>query len=339
MMITDVTRSIARLQDGMTHIVLSVVVAGLVCCAPQAAAQAYPGKAIRLIVAFPPGGNVDITARILGAALTEQFGQSVFVDNRAGGDGMIGGSLVAKSAPDGYTLLVASGGSMTIAPATTANMPYDPAKDFTAIGMVQISPYALVASFRTPVASLDLRGLIAFAKKRPGQVTVSYSAGPAPLLAIELLQNMGGVKLLPVPYKGSVQAMSELVGGQVDTLMTNLPSVIGFLREGRLKGLAVTTLKRSSVMPDIPTLDESGLRGFEASTFIGVLGPAATPQPIVKTFNEAVLRVVRSAAIREKFRDMGADPQETTPEQFSATIRNDIDKWKKVARAAGMKAE
>lgn len=320
------------------RILTSLVVAALAWCAPAAIAQTYPSKPIRLIVPWPPGGNVDITGRILGASLTEQFGQTVIIDNRGGAGGTLGSNIVAKSTPDGYTLLMASSGSVTSGPAVYANMPYDPVRDLVAISMVHIVPNVVLASLKTPVA--NLRELIALAKERPGKVTMaSGGIGTTSHLVIELLNAMAGVKFLHVPYKGSGPALSELMGGQVDTMVDQLPASIGFIREGRLKALAVTTLKRSSVMPDIPTMDESGLKGFDANTFTGVFAPAGTPPAVINALHAAILRAVRSAAVKEKFRGLGADPQETTPQQFSAFIRSDIEKWKKVAQEAGVKVE
>lgn len=312
--------------------------AALALCASFAMAQNYPGKTIHLIVPFPPGANLDLTARILGASLAEQFGQSVIVENRAGADGAIGASMVAKSAPDGYTLLVAGSGTVTTSQVIGENVPYDSIRDFAAVSMVHITPNVIAASLKVPIANINMRSLIAYAKDRPGAVSMG-STGTSIRLAIELINTMAGVKFLAVPYKGGGPAITEVAGGQIDSVMIPLPGAVGVIRDGRVKALAVTALKRSSVMPDIPTLDESGLKGFDASAVTGILAPAGTPPAVVNILNAAFLKAVRSAAVKESFKTMGADPQETTPEQFSAYIRSDIEKWKKVAQAAGIKSE
>lgn len=304
----------------------------------QAAAQTYPTKAIRLIVPWAPGGNVDITARIIGAALSESLGQIVVVDNRAGGGGTIGASMAAKAAPDGYTLLMGSSGSITAGPAVYANMPFDPVKDLAAISMVQIVP--MVLEVHPKVAVSNLKELIALGKERPGKITMASSGtGSSNHLAIELFNTMAGVKFIHVPYKGSGPALAELVGGQVETMVDQLSSSIGFLREGRLKAIAVTTSVRSSVMPNIPTLDESGLRGFEANTFTGILAPAGTPPAVIDKLHEHIVRALRTTAVKEKFKNLGAEPQEKSVGEFSEFIRTDLQKWKKVGAAAGVRIE
>jgi len=310
----------------------------LAICALQAVGQDYPMKSIRLIVPWAPGGNVDITGRIIAAALTDSLGQIVVVDNRAGGGGTIGANMVAKSAPDGYTLLMGSSGSVTAGPAVYANMPFDPVKDLAPISMVQIVP--MVVETNPKVAAGNLNELIALAKQRPGKMTMASSGtGSSNHLAIELFNTMAGVKFIHVPYKGSGPALAELVGGQVETMIDQLTSSIGFLRDGRLKPIAVTTNVRSSVMPNIPTLEEAGLKGFEANTFTGILAPAGTPKPVIDRLHAEIIRALRTAAVKEKFESLGADPQNLSVAQFGSFIRADLDKWKKVGQAAGVKVE
>jgi tripartite-type tricarboxylate transporter receptor subunit TctC len=262
----------------------------------------------------------------------------VVVDNRAGGGGTIGASMVAKAAPDGYTLLMGSSGSVTAGPAIYANMPYDPVKDFAPVSMVQIVPMIIVINPKVPAA--NLKELIALEKERPGKITMASSGtGSSNHLAIELFNTMAGVKFIHVPYKGSGPALAELLGGQVETMIDQLTSSIGFLREGRLKGIAVTTNVRSSVMPNIPTLDEAGLKGFEANTFTGILAPAGTPQAVTDRLHADVVKALHTAAVREKFQNLGADPQERSVREFGEFIRADLDKWKKVGTAAGVRVE
>jgi len=316
---------------------LRLIVMALGCFAANAGAQAYPSRPIRFVVGYAPGGNIDVTARILASSFTEQFGKTVIVDNRPAVHGLISGSIVAKSAPDGYTLLVGSSGQMTTSD-PPADMHYDYVKSFAPVGSAQISPYVMISTVKPPIAKLNLNELITYAKQRPGQVTIAHS-GYGTRLVLELVNTMAGIKLLPVPYKGGAPALTDLIGGQVDTMMTQLAAATGAMRDNRVKGLAVTTLKRSSVAPGIPTFDESGLRGFEAGTFVGMIAPAGTPPAVIRTLNAAILRAVRTPAIQDKFREMGADTQETTPEQFGSMIRGDIVKWKKVAQAAGVQPD
>ncbi len=306
--------------------------------ASHATAQTYPNKAIRLIVPWAPGGNVDITGRIIGAALTESLGQIVVVDNRAGGGGTIGAGMVAKSAPDGYTLLMGSSGSVTAGPAVYANMPYDPVRDFAPVGMVQIVPMIVITNPKVPAS--NLKELIALAKERSNKITMASSGtGSSNHLAIELFNTMAGVKFIHVPYKGSGPALAELLGGQVETMIDQLTSSIGFIREGRLEAIAVTTNVRSSVMPNIPTLDEAGLKGFEANTFTGILAPTGTPPAVVDRLHADIVKALHTATVREKFKNLGADPQERSVRDFGEFIRADLDKWKKVGAAAGVRVE
>jgi tripartite-type tricarboxylate transporter receptor subunit TctC len=317
---------------------IGITACALALCTAHAAAQTYPSKSIRLIVPWAPGGNVDITGRIIGAALTESLGQIVVVDNRAGGGGTIGASMVAKSVPDGYTLLMGSSGSVTAGPAVYANMPYDPVKDFAPVGMVQIVPMIVITHPKVPAN--NLKELIALAKERAGKITMASSGtGSSNHLAIELFNTMAGVKFIHVPYKGSGPALAELLGGQVETMIDQLTSSIGFIREGRLKAIAVTTNVRSTVMPNIPTLEEAGLKGFEANTFTGILAPAGTPKPVIDRLHADIIKALRTATVREKFQNLGADPQERTVRDFGEFIRADLDKWKKVGAAAGVRVE
>jgi len=231
-----------------------------------------------------------------------------------------------------------SSGSVTAGPAVYANMPFDPVKDLAPISMVQIVP--MVVETNPKVAAGNLNELIALAKQRPGKMTMASSGtGSSNHLAIELFNTMAGVKFIHVPYKGSGPALAELVGGQVETMIDQLTSSIGFLRDGRLKPIAVTTNVRSSVMPNIPTLEEAGLKGFEANTFTGILAPAGTPKPVIDRLHAEIIRALRTAAVKEKFESLGADPQNLSVAQFGSFIRADLDKWKKVGQAAGVKVE
>jgi tripartite-type tricarboxylate transporter receptor subunit TctC len=322
----------------MCALTTAAVVAETVVIALPAVAQTYPSRPIRLVVPWAPGGNVDITARIVGQSLTEQMGQTVVVDNRAGGGGTVGANLVAKAAPDGYTLVMGSSGSITVSPAVYRDVPYDPAKDFTAISMVHIVPMVVLASPKTPVS--NVQELLALAKARPGKVTMaSAGTGSSNHLVIELINTMGHVRFLHVPYKGSGPALAELLGGQVETMVDQLNSSIGFVREGKLKAIAVTTKTRSSALPAVPTLDEGGLKGFDANTWTGVLAPRALPQAVADRLRNAVVAAVRSASVAEKLKGIGADPTAVAGAEFAAFIRNDHAKWKQVAQAAHVQVD
>lgn len=303
-----------------------------------AAQPSYPARPIRLIVPYPPGGNVDITARVIGPVLGEQLGQTIVVDNRSGAGGNLGANLVAKASPDGHTLLMGSSGPLAINPIVIRDTPYDTLKDFSPVSRVHVVPLVVLASQKMKIGSV--KDLISRAKGAPGTVTIaSAGTGTTNHLGIELFAVMAGVKVLHVPYKGSGPALGELLGGQVQFMFDQLTSSIGYIRDGRLKALAVAGARRSGSLPDVPTLDESGLKGYEASTFIGVLAPGGTARPVIAKLNAAMRKVMDTASVSERFRALGADPGSSSPEQFRATIRDELNKWRDVVRRAGLKFE
>jgi tripartite-type tricarboxylate transporter receptor subunit TctC len=298
-----------------------------------AQAQDFPTRPIRMVVPYAPGGNVDISARIVGPVLSELLGQPVVVDNRPGGGGNVGAALVAKAQPDGHTLLVGSSGPLTINPIVYKDMPYDSIKDFAPVSRVQSVTLVVLANQKFPVNSV--RELIDRAKAQPGKVTVaSAGTGTTNHFAIELFANMTGTRLLHVPYKGSGPALTELLGGQVNVMFDQLTSSMGFIREGRLKVLAVTAAKRVSALPNVPTLAESGVPGYEASTFLGILAPAGTPAAVVNQLNAAIRKVMDMPAVQERFRSLGTDPGASSPQEFAAIIRDELTKWQRVAKEA-----
>lgn len=301
-----------------------------------AGAQSYPTRPIRLIVPYAPGGNVDITARMIGPPLAEVLGQSVVVDNRPGGGGNLGANLVARAAPDGYTLLMGSSGPLSINVIVFKDIPYDSARDFAPVSAVHVVPLVLLASPKSTIASVA--DLIARAKASPGKLTMaSAGAGTTNHFAIELFASMTGTRPLHVPYKGSGPALSELLGGQVETMVDQLTSSIGYIRDGRLKLLAVTGKRRSPALPQVATLEESGLKGYEASTYIGVAAPAGTPQPVVKRLNEGLRKVMAMPDVLEKLRGLGTEPGASSPEEFRRMIVDELTKWREVARKANLK--
>jgi tripartite-type tricarboxylate transporter receptor subunit TctC len=306
----------------------------LVCC-QLASAQVFPSRPLRLVVPYAPGGNVDISARIVGPGLGELLKQTVIVENRPGGGGNVGAALVAKATPDGHTLLVGSSGPLSVNPVVFKDVPYDSVKDFAPVSLVQIVPLVVLVSPRFNVGSV--KELIERAKAQPGKITMaSAGAGTTNHFAIELFSSLTGAKFLHVPYKGSGPALGELLGGQVNTMVDQLTSSMGFIRDGKLKVIAVTAAKRVSALPGTPTLAESGVANYEASTYLGILAPAGTPRDVVAKLNGALRQVVGTPAVQERFRGLGADPGGSTPEQFAKMIRAELDKWRKLAATANL---
>lgn len=310
----------------------------LTCATAALAQQAYPNRPIRLIVPYPPGGNVDITARIIGPVLGELVGQTIVVDNRSGAGGNVGAGMVAKAAPDGYTLLMGSSAPLAINPIVIKDTPYDPLTAFSPVSRVHVVPLVVLAGPKTAAGSV--KELIARARANPGKVTIaSAGTGTTNHLGIELLSVQAGIKVVHVPYKGSGPALGELLGGQVQFMFDQLTASIGYIRDGRLTALAVASAQRSSVLPHVPTLDESGLKGYEATTFIGVAGPAGMPGPVVSKLNAATRKVMDTPIVVERFRALGADPGASSPQEFSRTIRDELAKWRDVVARAGLKFE
>ena len=310
----------------------------LVLLAAAAAAQEFPSKPVRIIVPWPPSGNVDITARTIAPALGEALGQSVVVENRAGAAGSIGTVAVAKSAPDGYTLLLGSSGTITAGPAVWKTRHYDPVKDFVAVGGIQSVPIVLTAAPKTPATNFEeYRKLAA---SRGGQLSIaSAGSGSSNHLAIELLMRMGNLNLLHVPYKGSGPAITDLLGSQVESMMDQLTASIGHIREGRIKALAISSSRRSPLLPNVPTLDEAGVKGYEATTFTGIFAPTGTPKDILERLHGGLRKALAYHAVRERFRGMGVDIMEMGQDEFAAYVRADYDKWLKVAREGNIVVE
>jgi len=308
------------------------------CIATVASAQGYPTRTIRLVVPFPAGGTTDILAREVAQKLTEVLGQAVVVDNRPGAAGNIGSDLVAKSAPDGYTLLMGTVGTHAINPSLYSKMPYDHVKDFAPVVLVAGVPNVLVVNPALPVNSVS--DLIKLAKDKPGQLNFASSgSGTSIHLSGELFKTMAGVDMTHVPYKGSSPALTDLIGGQVQIMFDNLPSALPQIKGGRLRAIAVTSLKRAPVLPDIPTINESGLPGFEASSWFGVLAPAGTPAAVVARINTEVNKWLQSADAREKLLGQGAEAAGGSPERFANHIRAESEKWAKVVKASGAKVD
>ncbi len=306
-------------------------------CAPPGANAAYPDHPIRLIVPFAPGGNIDITARTVTPGLSEQLGMQVIVENRGGAAGVIGSELVARSAPDGYTALVGSSATLVTGPLFYPKTGFDPLKDYAYVSLVAVVP--LVTVVHPALPAQNIREFIALAKARPGRVTMGAGTGSSNHLTGEYFQTVTGTKFLRVPYKGSGPSLVDLMGGQIDVMFDQLSSSLGYVGSGKLRALAVTTLRRASALPDVPTMDESGLKGFEASTITGILLPAGTSADIVQKIYAALAKVLREPATRQHFTRIGADVLEGTPQQFENRVRSEIAKWGKVIRDANVKVE
>jgi len=314
--------------------------ATLAILAPHAAAaaDAYPAKPVRFVVAFPPGGGTDIIARSIAQKLAERIAQQVVVDNRPGAGGNIGTDMVAKSAPDGYTLLMGSAGPLAINASLFGKMPFDPIKDLAPVTLAASTPNVLVV--HPALRAATLKELIALAKARPGEINFASSGHGTPAhLAGELFNLMAGVKMVHVPYKGAAPALADLLGGQVQIMFSTMPPALPHVRDGKLRALAVTSAKRSPAAPELPTVDETALPGFEANTWHGVVVPAGTPGAIVARLNREIVAILHLPDVVERFSSQGAEALGSTPEEFAAYIKSETLKWAKVVRDSGAKAE
>jgi tripartite-type tricarboxylate transporter receptor subunit TctC len=303
-----------------------------------AGAQTYPSRPVRLIVPFAPGGGTDILGRMLCQRLTEAMGQPFIVDNRGGAGGIIGAELAAKSPADGYTLLLGSPGPLTINPALLPRMNYDSLRDFAPITLATISAFTLVVHPSLPVRSV--KELVALAKAKPGQLNYgSGGNGSVAHFSVEQFKSLAGVNVVHVPYKGSSPSLTDLVGGQLQMTIENMPVILPHVRAGRLRALAVGTKTRSAFLPELPTIREAGVPGYESSTAFGLLAPAKTPPGIVGSLNAELVKALRSSDIREKLTGLGMEAVGGTPEQYAANIKEELAKYARVVKAAGIKAD
>jgi tripartite-type tricarboxylate transporter receptor subunit TctC len=311
----------------------ALLLAVLAVAAP-AQAESYPDKPIKLVVPFAPAGATDVLARIVGQKLSEIEMQPVIVDNRAGAGGNIGSDAVAKAARDGYTLLMGAVGTHAINVSLYKKMPYDPVKDFVPVVLVATVPNVLVVPASLPVNSV--KELIAYGKANPGKLNFGSSGnGTSIHLSGELFKSMTGVDMQHVPYKGSGPATVDLLSGQVQMMFDNLPSAMPNIKSGKLKALAVTSAKRSPSLPDVPTIAEAGVPGYEAPSWFGILVPKGTPPEIVAELNTDINKILAMPDTKKKFLEQGAEPAGGTPEQFAALINSEIPKWAKVVKASG----
>lgn len=314
--------------------VLSLVA---LCAAGTAAwGQGYPSKPIRIVVGFPPGGGNDIIARLVGAKMQENWGQAVVIDNKPGANSIIAAEFVAKAPPDGYTLLVNATGGMSVNPVIYSKLPYDSLKDFVPISMVGVFPLVLVVNPSLPVHSV--RELIEYVKANPGKL--NYSSGSTAFqVATEMFKQMTGTHISHIPYKGSAASISAVLAGDVQMTIVDTPPLVPQIKAGRVRALAVTSSKRAASMPDLPTLSEAGVPGYDMALWIGVFAPAGTPHEVAAKLNAEVVRIVNLADVRERLAAMGVDPLGNTSEQMAEWIKGEIARFGPVVKAANIRAD
>jgi len=311
-----------------------LLAAALALASAAAQAQTYPSRPITLIVPFAAGGSNDLVARVIGKKLGEVWGQPVLIDNRGGAGGLIGSAAVATAPPDGYTLLLVSV-TFTINPAVKKAMPFDTIRDFTPVAFIARSPLLVTASNKLPVKSA--RELLDLAKSKPGQITYA-SSGPGSInqIAAELIALSAGVKLLHVPYKGGAPGLNDLVGGHVDLYVSSLPQVLSLAKDGQARALAVTSARRTPLLPDVPTLEEAGIAGFDLSSWWGIVGPAGIPTNVVTALNTEIGKMLNSPELSTILANEGAEAATMTPQQFGNMMRLETERWIKVAHEANI---
>ncbi len=321
----------------MRRLALALIAALAIGTVGAAQAQTYPSRPVKFVVPYPPGGAADILARLIGQRLSEKLGQPVVIENKPGAGTAIGTDMVAKSAPDGTTILMGTVSSHALAPAMNANVGYDPVKDFAPISLVASLPFILVVHPSVPAKSVG--DLVALAKKEPGKLNCSSAGnGTSNHLACELFKSMTGTNIVHVPYRGSAPALADVIAGQVtmmfDLTLTSLPQI----QNGSVRGLAITTAKRSQLAPDLPTVSESGVPGYAVDAWFGVFAPAKTPDAIVNRLNGEIVGIMKLPEMREKLAAQGAEPLTSTPAEFASYVRDEAAKWSKVIKQSGISA-
>ena len=317
--------------------VATMVLSAVAGAQAQSAAQTYPNKPIRIVVTFTPGGAPDIIARLLGERFTAAWGQPVVIDNKPGSGGNIGSDFVAKSAPDGYTLVVGTVGTHSINGALYTKMPYDMVRDFSPVSLVATTPNLLVVHNDVPAKTVQ--ELIALGKREGKMSFASSGSGTSIHVSGELFKSMTGIDMTHIPYKGRASALPDLLGGRVTMMFDNMPSSLPLVREGKLRALGVTSLTRSPAAPDIPTIAESGLPGFEAVSWFAMFAPAGTPKPVVDKIQAEISRILKTPELAKKLTDIGLEPVGSTPEELAAYQREEIVTWAKVVRDSVASAE
>ena len=308
----------------------------LLTISTTALSQAFPSKPIHLVVPYPPGGGGDIHGRLIGERISSVLGQPVIVENRAGASGTTGSDYVAKSAPDGYTLLVNTN-ALAVSQVVSKSLPFNVLADFAPVSLTMTSQNMLVA--RPGLPASNIRELIAYAKANPGKVTYGASGLATPMLSVELLKTLTGINLLFVPYKGDAPGVTDLLGGQTDMYVTNILPLQPHVRAGKLKALAVTSKKRAASLPDVPTMEEAGVPGFDVESWFGIFAAAKTPRPVVDTLNGAIAKALAMPDVQQKIADTGGTPQPSTPEELKGRLEADVAKFGRIVQSAGIKVE
>ncbi|MEY4295463.1 MAG: hypothetical protein RLY82_1151 [Pseudomonadota bacterium] len=322
----------------MKKILTTLGVTAWLALSASALAQSYPTKPIKLIVPFPPGGGTDIIAREIAQKVAANTGWSMVIDNKPGAGGNLGIDAVAKAAPDGYTIGLGQSSNLAVNPTLYSKLPYDSVKDLAPIGVVASAPLLLTVAANSPLTSFN--DLMAVSKAKPGEINFAYSGnGTVAHLTGVMLQNQANIKWTLVPYKGAAQAATDLIGGQVQLYISSVPTLIGHVRSGKMRALAITSLKRGDDLPEVPSVAESGVRGFEAVTWFGFVAPAGTPKDIVSRLNAEIAKALQAPDVRKKLGDQGADILGGSPEQFGNLIKTDIVRWAPVVKQSGAKAD
>ena len=300
--------------------------------------QSYPSKPIRFVVSFPPGGSADLVVRSIAPRMAERLGQQIVVENRPGAGGNIGVDIVAKAAPDGHTIGLAAAGALSLNPSLYTSMPFNPEKDLAPISLLAMIPFVLIANPSVPFASLS--ELISFAKSQPGKLSYGHGGNASAMhLSGELLKIMAGIELLPIPYKGSGPVAADVLGGQVPLGIVDVPSAIANVKAGRLKALAVTTARRISAAPEVPTFMEAGVPGYESIGWFGAVAPANTPSGVINRLNREMIAALSVPEVRERVLASGVEPYTSTPQEFAAFIRDEARKWAQVIMTAKVKVD
>lgn len=310
----------------------------LILLAPPAAAQAWPDKPIRVILSVPAGATPDVTARLVFPGLSQQLGQQLVADNRPGGGGVIGAEIASQAAPDGYTLFISSPGALTILPHLRKSVPYDTLRDFAPISLISIGPFVLMAHPSVPAK--NIRELIALAKAQPGKLNyASAGNGVANHLAGELFKQMTGTNIVHVPYKGAPQAVTDVLGGHMQLMFNSIAPIVAHIKAGRVRVLGIASLQRSPQLPDVPTISESGVPGFEAVNWFGMFAPAKTPRTVINRVNAALVKTIKAPDTQAQFIRLGADPVGSTPGEFADFVRRDMEKYARIVKISGAKVD
>ena len=311
---------------------------GVALCAANVFAQSYPTKPIRMVITYPPGGNADLVGRAMAGKLSELMGQSVVVDNRGGAGGILGTMITAQAAPDGYTIMLGTSAGMMLNPLLSSKLPYDALKDFAPVSKVIVLPQLLVTN--PQLSAKTMKELIALAKAKPGTLNAGSSGVGTPNhLGTELLKSLAGVNIVHVPYKGGGQAITDLMGGQIQMAFSSVPAVLPHIRAGRLNALGVGSARRSPALPNVPTIAESGVPGYEYTAWNGIFAPARTPQAILTRLNAEIIKGLATPEIHQRFVANGGDPASSTPDELRAYMLDESARWAKIIKVVGIRIE